>query len=329
MKSNKPQHLRLSIMQAQEILQHESKFQAKYGRRLSTEESTLNADSSKQPENQVSRFGHASTVTPSDIPVPKKANNQVSIPRPGYLKGVTLLKDQREAFLCGMKREENVHEKKEESSRDQLVGPNVSVERTLHDNNPTNAELNVVKVSTHSQSGISQDSRVTETQLRPKQEESLKRQKEKEQLEDKERERVKFLKELEDQERKQIITEYLQNVYSQHGSSLNNVGSKISEFNTRSIQGRVHSVLARPGDKQSSDVPQVITKPVPILHQAARASQGDKRIAFRAPNESKAANGVRFFNEWNNSVFTEYINSSHGSAAMGKEQEKLKVNDSS
>lgn len=330
MKNNKPQHLRLSIMQAQEILQHESKFHAKYGRRLSTEASTSNAsnaDLNKQLENQASRYSHANTATTTNIPVPKKANEQqLGIPKPGYLKGVSLQsRDQREVLACGFKREENV-EKQDESSHDHLVGPNPSAERSSHDDNPTNADL-------EGRSSVNPESRVIETRLKPKQEESLKRQKEKEQTDGYERERVKFLKELEDQERQKIVTEYLQHVYSQYGQSSPSphAGSnkKAGEFNTRSFkvskQGRVYSVVTRPPDKHSPDVPQVITKPAPILHQAARNPQGDKKIAFRAQPGVKGANGVRFFNEWNNSVFTDYINSSDNSTAMGRQKDKIQV----
>ena len=167
--------------------------------------------------------------------------------------------------------------------------------------------------------------------MNPKQEESLKRQKEKELSDDHEREKVKFLKELEDQKRQKMITEYLQHVYSQYGQQPSpQATSKKTEPNLRtykvSKQGRVYSVVTRPAEKPGSDVPQVITKPTPILHQAARGVQGDKKISFRPQPGAKGANGVRFFNDWNNSVFTEYINSPHGDTVDGNEKDKLQVN---
>lgn len=329
MKNNKPQHLRLSIMQAQEILQHESTFHAKYGRRLSTGGSASNAsntDSNKQSEIQASRCGHASIGTPPNNPVQKKENKQ-SLHKQGYLKGVGLKVDQREILACGLKREKYVV-KQDESNHDHPLGPSPSVERSLHDDNPTNADRD--KVERTKLESTDQESRVMEIRLKLKQEESLKRQKEKEQTEGHERERVKFLKELEDQERQKIITEYLQHVYSQYSKPPSpHAGNKKSGHNTRtytvSKQGRPCSVGTRQTEEHNPDVPQVVTRPAPIWHQTGCGSPGDKKISFRAKQGITGANGVRFFNEWNNSLFTEYINSPVGDAETGKEKDKLQV----
>jgi len=335
MKNNKPQHRRLSIMQAHEILQHESKFYTKYGRRLSTENSTGNANSDKQPENETSHSSHTSTVMPANVSVPKANQQQYSIPKPGYLKGVSLHEDQREKILSGLKREE-ITEKQSAPSNDHLVGPHFSTDRSSHDNNPINDNLPKPNES-QIQSTASDSTRPTQPtrlapRLNPRQEESLKRQKEKEQAEDHEREKVKFRKELEDQERLKMITEYLQNVYSQYGQQPSpHAANKKTELNPRTYKvskpGRVYSVVTRPADKPVSDVPQAITKPMPILHQAARGTQGDKKITFMHQTGVKGANGVRFFNDWNNSVFLEYINSTDGNTAEEKEKDKLQVNE--
>ncbi|KAL9980414.1 hypothetical protein ACROYT_G009002 [Oculina patagonica] len=229
--------------------------------------------------------------------------------------------DQRELNACGVKRE-----KKVESNHDHLLVSNPSVERSLYDDNPTNADRD--KVESTEVESTDQESRVMEIRLKPKQEESLKRQKEKEQTEGHERERVKFLKELEDQERQKIIAEYLQHVYSQYGKPTSpRAGNKKSEHNTRaytvSKQGRVCSVGTRQTEEHNPDVPQVVTRPAPIWHQTARGSPGDKKISFRAKQGITGTNGVRFFNEWNNSLFTEYINSPGGEGETGKEKDKL------
>ncbi|XP_020630709.1 uncharacterized protein LOC110067684 [Orbicella faveolata] len=332
-KTKKPQHLRLSIMQAQEILQHESKFYAKYGRRLSTDVSTnnvSNADSDKQTENQASRFSHASTGTSPKAVQSRATVQQLSIAKTGHVKGVGLKRDQRESIVCDVKREENI-EKRDYTSHDQLLAPAVLAPypspARRHDDNPTDADLDAVESRQKGRSCINEGSRVIEARLQPKQEESLKRQKEKEQTENHERERVKFLKELEDKERQKIITEYLHHVYSHHGQTQPQTAYKKGEHDTRpykvSKQGRVYSMSTRPQEEPSPDVPHLITSPAPIWHQTARGSQGDKKISFRAKQGVTGTNGVRFFNEWNNSLFTDYINSSDGKAKMGKEKDKL------
>ena len=335
MKNNKPHHQRLMIMQAQEILQHESKFHAKYGRRLNAENSTSNADSSKQQENQVSRFSRVSTATPTNFSIPKKTNQQQIVLKPDYLKGVGLHRDQGEILISGFKREENI-EKRAATCPGGLEGSNPSVDRRLREDNPIKDKDNLEKLHESPIQANEADSLKPATptrvdsRLSPKQEESLKRQKEKEETEDREREKVKFLKNLEDQERQKIITEYLQHVYSQHGEQpSSHTMNKKAEQNSRTFkvskQGRVYSVLTRQAEKPGSGEIQVVTKPMPILHAAARNSQGEKKVVFR-PQQS--VDSMRFFNDWTNNVLTEYINSSDGcdsNATDGKEKDKLLV----
>ena len=311
-------------MQAQEILQHESKFHAKYGRRLNTDASAgnvCNADSDKQTENKASRLGHASTHTSSNA-VQKKgaAAKQLSIAKPGQVKGVGLKRYQGETIVGDVKRDENI-EKQDESSHDQILAPYPSTARSLRDDNPSDADLDTVESGQRGRSCINEENRVIEARLKPKQEESLKRQKEKELIEGYERERVKFLKELEDQERQKIITEYLQHVYSHHGQtpSPQTGNKKVSK------QGRKYPSVLRPQEQHDRDVPQVITSPAPIWHQTTRGSQGDKKISFRPQQRGAGINGVRYFNEWNNSLFTDYINSSDGDAETGKGKDKIQV----
>ena len=328
MKNNKPHHQRLMIMQAQEILQHESKFHAKYGRRLNVENITSNADSSKQQENQVSRFSHVSTVTPTNFSIPKKTNEQQIVLKPDYLKGIGLHRDQGEILISGFKREENI-EKRAATYPGGLEGSNLSVDRRLREDNPIKDKDNLEKLHESPIQANEADSLKPATptrvdsRLSPKQEESLKRQKEKEETEDREREKVKFLKNLEDQERQKIITEYLQHVYSQHGEQpSSHTMNKKAEQNSRTFkvskQGRVYSVLTRQAEKPGSGEIQVVTKPMPILHAAARNSQGEKKVV----------DSMRFFNDWTNSMLTEYINSSDGcdsNATNRKEKDKLLV----
>lgn len=342
LKNSKPQHRRLSIMQAQEILQHESKFQLKYGRKLNAAEiSTSNTDSNESSDNQVSRLDNANNSTHASVPVAKKSNKQqYNISKPGYLKGVKLHGDQSEIILAGVKREV-ISEKQAAPSQDRLVGPNTSAERGYNEESKIENESEKGnEIQVHSTDVLSRPTRPSpeasfnhptpETRLNPKQEESLKRQKEKEQTENHEREKKKFLKELEDQERQKMITEYLQHVYSQYGQSQPSPRAvNKPELNPRtykvSKQGRVYSVTTRPAEKPGPDVPRVITRPTPILHQAAKGAQGDKKIAFKTQTGVKATNGVRFVNDWNNSVFTEYINSSDVDTTDGKEEDKLQV----
>lgn len=338
LKNSKPQHHRLSIMQAQEILQHESKFHTKYGKKLNAAEtSTINTVSNKFPDNQVSRLDNTSNSTPASVPLPKKSNKQqYNIPKPGYLKGVSLQGDQREIILAGVKREV-IFEKQAASNQNCLVGPNPSAERGYNEESTIKEESEKGnEIQVYSIDDLSRPTRpspevshpTSETRLIPKQEESLKRQKEKEQTENYEREKKKFLKELEDQERQKMITEYLQHVYSQYGQiQRSSLAVNKPQVNPRtykvSKQGR--AVTTRPAVKPGSDAPRVTTRPTSILHQAARGTQGDKKIAFKPQTGVKAANGVRFCNDWNNSVFTEYINSSDVYTTDGKEKDKLQV----
>ena len=330
-------------MQAQEILQHESKFQIKYGRKLNAVEiSTSNTDSNKFSDNQVSRLDNASNSKPASVLVPKKSNKQqYNIRKPGYLKGVKLHGDQREIILAGVKREV-VFEKQAAPSQDRLVGTNPSAERGYNEESKIKKESEKGnEIQLHSIDGLSRPTRPSpeagfnhptpETRLHPKQEESLKRQKEKEQTENHQREKKKFLKELEDQERQKMITEYLQHVYSQYGQSQPSPRAvNKPELNLRtykvSKQGRVYSVTTRPAEKPGSEAPRVIPGPTSILHQAAKGAQEDKKIAFKTQTGVKATNSVRFVNDWNNSVFIEYINSSNVDTTDGtKEEDKLQV----
>lgn len=317
-KTKKPQHIRLSVKQAQEILQHESKFHAKYGRRLSTEagtSNTSNADIDKHTENRASHFSHASTGTSPNEVQQRAAGQQLS--KPGCIKGVSFKRHQRKTIVGDVKREENI-EKQEDSSRDQIFEPYPSTARSSHDDNPIDLVPDTVESGQSDRSLINGESRVIEARLKSKHEESLKRQKEKEQTEDYERERL--LRELEDQERQKIITEYLQQVYSHSGQT-----PSPQTANTVSRQGRTYPSIPRPQEEPNREVPLIITRPAPILHQHARVSQRDKKISFRAKQGVTGTNGVRFFSEWNRSLFTDYINSSDSDAEMGKEKEKLQV----
>lgn len=317
-------------MQAQEILQHESKFHAKYGRRLSTDvtaNNVSNADSDKQTENQASPCSHTSTGTSPNTVQKRTTMQQLSIAKPGQVRGVGLKRDQRETIVYDVKQGENI-EKQDCTSHDQPLPPYPSVAHNSHDN-PTDADHDSFESGQKGRSCIKEENRVIEARLKSKQEESLKRQKEKEQTEGHERERVKFLKELEDEERQKIITEYLKHVYSHYDQTPPQTANKKGEHDTRSYkvsrQGRVYSTIARPQETHKPDVPRLITSPAPMWHHTPRGSQGDKKVSFRANQGMTETNGVRFFKEWNNSLFTDYINSSDGDAKMGKEKDKLQV----
>lgn len=308
-------------MQAREILQHESKFHAKYGRRLSTDvtaNNVSNADSGKQ------------TGTSPNAVQKRATMQQLSIAKPGagQVRGVGLNRDQRETTVYDVKRGENIIEKQDCTSHDQPLPPYLSVAQNPHDN-PTDADHDAVESGQKGQSCIKEGNRVIEVRIKSKQVESLKRQKEKEQTEGHERERVKFHKELEDKERQKIITEYLKHVYSRYDQTPPQTANKKGEHDTRSNkvsrQGRVYSTIARPQEEHNPDVPRLITSPAPILHHTPRGSRGDKKVSFRANQGMTETNGVRFFKEWNNSLFTDYINSSDGDAEMGKEKDKLQV----
>lgn len=152
--------------------------------------------------------------------------------------------------------------------------------------------------------------------LDPRQEESLRRQTEKEDIENRENEKIDFLKKLEDQGRQKMISEYLQVMYAQYGQTtpVNNAQTK-PEPNSRTFkvskQGRIYPVGTRStvAKRSGSGSLQDNTKPTPILHSAVRGVQGDKKIIFKPQPGEKGKNGVRFVNDWNNDLFTEYINS--------------------
>lgn len=320
-------------MQAHEILHHEFKFHAKYGRRLNTENNISSTDSMKQHENQVSRFSHASNVKPSDATMPKKTieQQQCTIPKPSYVKGVSLyMKDKKEMLIPSYNQEDN-NEKQSVPGQGCLSGSNPTVDRRFHEDNPQKPIES--RLHANEADGIRQpQANLNIIRLNQAQEESLRRQKEREQTEDREREKLKFLKKLEDQERQKIITQYLQQVYSQYGQQDSSHSTiKATTPNSRTFKvskkGRAYSVVTHPAEKlRSAGVTRVtVTKPTPIVHSAARGSQGEKKLVFRPQPDLKGDNGVRFVNEWNNNLFTEYINSSDGDTAAGKENDKLNV----
>ena len=232
-------------------------------------------------------------------------------------------------LIPSYKQDEN-NEKQSIPGQGLLSGSSPTVDRRSHENNPQKPTES--RIHANEADGIRQpQANLNIKRLNQAQEESLKRQKEKEQTEDREREKLKFLKKLEDQERQKIITEYLQQVYSQYGQQdSSHSTTKATEPNPRTFkvskQGRVYSVVTHSAEKPIAGVTRVtVTKPTPILHSAARGSQVEKKLVFRPQPDTKGENGVRFVNEWNNNVFTEYINSSDGDTAEGKENDKLNV----
>ncbi|XP_068680841.1 serine/threonine-protein kinase par-1-like isoform X2 [Montipora foliosa] len=335
LRTTKPHHQRLSIMQAQEILHYESKFHSKYGRRSSTENSMNSTRPIKQSEKPKLYYSHARCISPSCASVPKKGHEQnCTFPEPGYIKGVSLQKDTTGSSQLTDKRDE-YNEDQTPLSQSPIGGPNPSDESILQEDNNT-MNYNLERFNEFPQRKLRGNSTL-KTQpngLNPEQEESLKRKKEKEDTESREREKVDFLKKLEDQERQKIITEYLQLMYSQNGQQTpTNNSRKKPEFNSRSFkvykQGRVYSVVTRSPDATGSGSMQVISKPTPILHSVARGTQGEKKILIKSRPGGNSANGVRFVNDWNNNLFKEYINSSERDTTQVKEIDKLQMKDPS
>ena len=332
-RTSKPHHQRLSITQAQDIIQYESKFYAKYGRKSGAETTTNNTQPASPVEKPKLHYIHGGSrcVTPSSaVSVPKKGHEQhCVIPDPGYVKGVSLQKHKAGLTELHAQREEN-NENRTVLCVCSDVGLNQSADWSLRENNKDNFwalhEYNVRQPE--EASNYPKHARA----LDPRQEESLRRQKEKEDSENREKEKIDFLKKLEDQGRQKMISEYLQLIYAQYGQTtpVNNAQTK-PESNSRTFkvskQGRVFPVGTRStvAKWSGSGSLQVVTKPTPILHSAVRGVQGDKKIIFKPQTGEKGKNGVRFVNDWNNDLFTEYINSSERDTTRGNETDALQV----
>ena len=332
-RTSKPHHQRLSITQAQDIIQYESKFHAKYGRKSGAETTT----SITQPASPIEKpklhcvHGGSRCVTPSSpVSVPKKGREQhCVIPDPGYVKGVSLQKDNAGLTELHSQREEN-NENRTVLCVCSDVGLNQSADWSLRENNKGKfGELHEYNVR---QLGEASNYPKHARALDSRQEESLRRQKEKEDSENREKEKIDFLKKLEDQGRQKMISEYLQLMYAQYGQTtpVNNAQTK-PEPNSRtykvSKQGRVYPVGTRStvAKRSGSGSLQVVTKQTPIWHSAVRGVQGEKKIIFKPQPGEKGKNGVRFVNDWNNDLFTEYINSSERDTTRGNETDALQV----
>lgn len=330
---SKPHHQRLSIMQAQDIIQYESKFHAKYGRKSGAETTTNNTQPASQVEKSKLRYTHGGSrcVTPSTaVSVGKKAQDQHRfVPDPGYVKGMSLQKDKAGLTELHAQRDEN-NENQTALCLCNNAELNQSADWSMREDKKKNFgklyECNLRLL------GGASNYPTQARGLDARQEESLKRQKEKEETENQEKEKIDFLKELEDQGRQKMITEYLQLMYTRYGqrTPTNNAQTK-PEPNSRTFkvskQGRVYSVETRStvAKKSGSGPLQITTRPTPILHSAARGAQGEKRIIFKAQPGEKGKNGVRFVNDWNNDLFTEYINSSERDTTRGNETDALQV----
>ena len=140
-RTSKPHHHRLSITQAQDIIQYESKFYAKYGRKSGAETTTNNTQPASPVEKPKLHYIHGGSrcVTPSSaVSVPKKGHEQhCVIPDPGYIKGVSLQK--HKAGLT------ELHAQREENNENRIVlrvcnnaGLNQSADWSLRENDKDN-----------------------------------------------------------------------------------------------------------------------------------------------------------------------------------------------
>ena len=315
MTSNKPQHRRLSIMQAHEILQHESKFHAKYGRRLTAECSA--ADRVKSQE-----IAPVSTNANDEI-FQKPTSSPVTRFFHGNVKSNSGISTRTNLQHCATSRETNLLQSTVNSAEKPGRWTASTTDRRLHEDSPNKHNLK------RSESGKEEteindhdESRTKEAQLTPRQEESLKRQKDKEQMDDQERERVRLQQVLEDRERQKMVQEYLENVYTQNQVQTASLqgDTRNSEPNHRETKHcRPHMSLSRPLLKSSAHVPQIVGRSTPVLHQTFGSAPGEKRVTFKPHSSFKGSSGVRFQSDWNGTFFSDYINSAEaGSTDQGQ-----------
>ena len=132
---NKPQHKRLSIMQAQEIFQHERKFTAKYGRSSTPGSQNGPEVSVEESEQHVPRSrGEASQRDESNCrekcgsKLPQRSKQSPPSVKPGYTGGVVIHTEHRELSLATAKY--NAAKEKREPSRSQAK--QVFISKNLH-----------------------------------------------------------------------------------------------------------------------------------------------------------------------------------------------------
>jgi hypothetical protein len=288
-------------MQAHEILQRESKFQSKYGKRT---------------ENDLQEKGSYIDDKTDDRPASEGPSIQAKIVRrekkpQNYFKasgisGLTLKEDHRDLILhatqCRWMKNEIMESGLLNKDREPLSSK-------TPDENKRGTSGNEVK-----------DERLTT------QEDSLKRQRQKELTEEVEREKKRIERELLDSERVKLIEQYLDDVYTRYGVNTTTLqldnkcaGEKerLSHSKIPKRQGQIYSWLPRKKTAQRSFSPGLASKSPSILHSSNQPSQTfsighvKKKVDFK---EKQATNSdcnskVKYFNDWSKTAFINYVNS--------------------
>ena len=157
-------------------------------------------------------------------------------------------------------------------------------------------------------------------ELSPRQHDSLKRKKQVELMLLAEKEKLKITKELQDKERIKMIQQYLDDVYvkpeaEQH---MDNKEPRAPRAYKVTRHGRLYSLLPRSetaGLYCQGGPPKVVTKPTPILHSTHQTPNhctmgSTNRISFKNDGKpSTSRDNLRYCNDWNKRIFTNYVNS--------------------
>ncbi|XP_032228148.2 MAP/microtubule affinity-regulating kinase 3-like [Nematostella vectensis] len=285
----KPHHKRLSIMQAQEILQHDYKFHAKYGRKSSPDvnekEDVFDADENKNSsERNHKGFWRE-----------KKPQSCVKT-----YPGVTLKEEQRELVLhasqCNWKK------------------------AAIQESNLTSKESEgKATKGSEEETGCSGGMGKKQEKLTTKQEESLKRQKHRELAEEVDREQKRVERELQDTERVALIEHYLDDIYTKYSVKATTLQLNKTPDNThaqknytKTCRGKLYSWLPmkRPRVKTGNLANGIFTKPASILQSSHGKGLIDKKITFKEQLNGKNANpNIRYFNDWSKTAFINYVNS--------------------
>ena len=305
-------------MKANEVLKHEHKFRAKYS--LSSPPGRIpNPIGQKVSEEEPEQHEHQHHVEASlreelksraencGSKLPQRSKQSAVSVKPGYTRGVVIHTEQKKLSLTGA----NANASKEKREIGRCYGS--QTEPVKIEKSPATVPQPSTRTVYHELKGKTQ-SRETNSdalELSPRQQDSLQRKKQIEMMMLSEREKLKLTKELEDKERIKMIQQYLDDVHIKPDVDQADNEPRAPRAYKVTRHGRLYSLLPRSDDAP----PKIITRPAPILHSSHQTPNhctmgAASKIAFKKDGRSPITrNKVRFFNDWNKTMFINYVNS--------------------
>lgn len=289
-------------MQALEILQRESKFQSKYGKRPDGTKQEKTSTTEEKIDEKTPSAVEGTAIQNKIVRRERKPQNYF---KASGISGLTLKEDHRDLYL---------HATQCRWMKSEIVESGLLNKEREPNKNP---EEN--RRSASASSDAKDDKVVT-------QEDSLKRQKQKELTEEVEREKQRIERELLDSERVKLIEQYLDDVYSRYAGmntttlqldnkTVEKERSSHSSSKMQKRQGQIYSWIPRK-KAQRSFSPGVSSKTPSILHTSGQPSQTfsighvSKKVDFKEKQPSDTHNNkVRYFNDWSKAAFINYVNS--------------------